>query len=149
MAEPAEMQRDNQEVSHEASDVSARGILIFGAVLAFVGVVIHVALYGLLTYYDRREARRWAAVDSYERTEEPPPEPRLQVAPRTDLVEMRRAEDRLLQSYGWIDREKGIVRMPIERGMEIIAERGLPVRKQKPQEQRKTAGSAKARQAPE
>jgi hypothetical protein len=34
-----------------------------------------------------------------------------------------------LQSYGWIDQQKGVVRIPIERAMELTAERGLPVRK--------------------
>ena len=36
-------------------------------------------------------------------------------------------EDLLLDHYSWIDRSKGTVRIPIERAMELIAQRGLPV----------------------
>ena len=135
------IQRDNPEVSHETADVDVRGILRFGGALTIVAVVIHIALYWLLLYYNQREARRETPTTSAQREEEPPPEPRLRVAPRADLLEMRRAEDQVLNSYGWIDREKNIVRVPIERGMEIIAKQGLPVRKQLPQQQGKGRAS--------
>lgn len=121
--------QDNPEVSHEASDVNVKGILRFAVALAVAAMVIHVALYALLFYYDQRESRR-AAPSVGPRQAEQAPEPRLRVAPRTDLIEMRAAEDRLLQSYGWVDREKNLVRVPIERAMEIVLQRGLPVRKQ-------------------
>jgi hypothetical protein len=135
------IQRDNPEVSHETADVDVRGILRFGGALAIVAVVIQIALYWLLLYYDRREARRDTPVTSAQSKEEPPTEPRLRVAPRADLLEMRRAEDQVLNSYGWVDREKNIARVPIERGMEIIVKRGLPMRKQAPQTTKESAGA--------
>ena len=121
--------QDNPEVSHETSDVNVQGILRFALALAVVAVVIHIALYGLLFYYEQRESRR-AAPSFGPGKEEPPPEPRLRVAPRADLIEMRAAEDRLLQGYGWVDREKNIARVPIDQAMENVLKRGLPVRKQ-------------------
>jgi hypothetical protein len=51
-----------------------------------------------------------------------PPEPRLQVVEAQDLVEKRKAEDKQLNGYGWIDRDNGIVHIPIQRAMELIAE---------------------------
>jgi hypothetical protein len=39
------------------------------------------------------------------------------------LAEKRRAEDATLTSYAWIDRSNGIVRIPIDRAMELLAER--------------------------
>ncbi len=33
-----------------------------------------------------------------------------------------------LESYGWIDRKSGIVRIPIDRAMDLLAQRGLPTR---------------------
>jgi hypothetical protein len=134
------VQRDNPEVSHETADVDVKGILRFGGALAIVALVIHIALYGLLLYYDQRETRRATPMPSAQTKEEPPPEPRLRVAPRADLLEMRRAEDQVLNSYSWVDREKNIVRVPIERGMEIIVKRGLPVRKQPPEQKKEGAG---------
>jgi hypothetical protein len=51
-----------------------------------------------------------------------PPEPRLQVSPRRDLQVMRAEEDSVLGSYGWIDRQAGIVRIPIARAMELLTQ---------------------------
>ena len=34
----------------------------------------------------------------------------------------------LIESYGWVDQKQGIVRVPIKRAMELLVERGLPVK---------------------
>jgi hypothetical protein len=52
-----------------------------------------------------------------------PPEPRLQVAPAEDLRALRAREEEVLRTYGWVNREKGVVRIPIERAMELLVER--------------------------
>ena len=57
-----------------------------------------------------------------------PPAPRLEVTPVLDLRAMRAAEDKILNSYGWIDPEKGMVRIPIDRAIDLLAQRGLPSR---------------------
>jgi hypothetical protein len=44
-----------------------------------------------------------------------------------DLADLHQREDLLLDYYSWIDRSKGTVRIPIDRAMELIAQRGLPV----------------------
>ena len=56
------------------------------------------------------------------------PRPRLQ---RDDVEEMRDqlyGEEGRLQSYGWVDQDSGEAHIPVARAMELIAERGLPVR---------------------
>jgi hypothetical protein len=56
------------------------------------------------------------------------PTPRLQVDDGAqDLVDLHRREDLLLGYYSWVDQSKGKVRIPIQRAMELIAQRGLPV----------------------
>ncbi|HTW49473.1 MAG TPA: hypothetical protein VMD92_16080 [Acidobacteriaceae bacterium] len=56
------------------------------------------------------------------------PTPRLQIDNGDeDLAQLHGREDLLLDHYSWIDRSKGTVRIPIERAMELIAQRGLPV----------------------
>jgi hypothetical protein len=57
-----------------------------------------------------------------------PPEPRLQTNPREDLQKFREQEDTVLTSYGWVDRNAGIVRIPIEEAMKLTVQRGLPTR---------------------
>ena len=58
-----------------------------------------------------------------------PPPPRLQNYPFQDIKELRRNDKPLLDSYEWIDRSAGTVRIPVDRAMDLLAERGLPYRK--------------------
>lgn len=56
------------------------------------------------------------------------PTPRLETDDgNQDLADLHDREELLLDHYSWIDRSKGTVRIPIERAMEIIAQKGLPV----------------------
>jgi hypothetical protein len=57
-----------------------------------------------------------------------PPEPRLQENPGEDLERLRREESRRLETYGWIDREKKVLRMPVDRAMDLVIRRGVPAR---------------------
>lgn len=51
-----------------------------------------------------------------------PAEPRLQSNPPADMRTFRAQEDAALHSYGWVDQSAGVVRIPIERAMKIVAE---------------------------
>ena len=44
-----------------------------------------------------------------------------------DLVALRQRQTEKLNSYGWVDRTNKIVRIPIERAMDLIISRGFPV----------------------
>jgi len=59
-----------------------------------------------------------------------PPEPRLQGNPLDDLRALRAAEDEALRTYAWVDKSAGVVRIPIERAMQLLVERGMPARAQ-------------------
>ena len=54
-----------------------------------------------------------------------PPEPRLQENPVKDMEALREHEEAILESYGWVDRDAGIARIPIERAMDLMLDRGL------------------------
>ena len=122
-------ERPDDLVHHETSDVNIRGIFGFAgglaAVIAFVGVVVWV----LFQYFSAREASRtpiqYPLASQATRV---PPEPRLQTNPRQDLSDLRAHEDQTLTTYGWIDKNTGVVRIPIERAMTLTVERGLPAR---------------------
>jgi hypothetical protein len=58
---------------------------------------------------------------------ETPPAPRLEADPAASLVEQRRLETERLSGYRWVDRSAGVVAIPIERAMELLAAEGLPV----------------------
>jgi hypothetical protein len=54
-----------------------------------------------------------------------PPGPRLQTDSKADLRRFRAEEDRQLNGYHWIDRQKGIVRIPIDQAMQKLARSGI------------------------
>ena len=61
-----------------------------------------------------------------------PPEPRLQTNPRQDMKDLREEEDARLRSYGWVDRNAGVVRIPLDEAMKLTLQRGLPARQTDP-----------------
>jgi hypothetical protein len=119
---------DNAHVHHEESDVNITAIFGFGAGLAAVVLASAIVVWLLFRYFDKREAAATRAYPMAATEAQVPPEPRLQEHPRQDLRELRAGEDRLLQSYGWVDREAGVVRIPIGEAMRLTVERGLPAR---------------------
>jgi hypothetical protein len=120
-------------VGHEGTDVNIRAVLGFGAGLFVAAVLIQFMVWLLFLYFSGREAARVApeyplAVGEQTRV---PPEPRLQTNPREDLRILRAREDGVLNSYGWVDRTAGVVRIPIDEAIKLTVQRGLPVRQGK------------------
>lgn len=115
---------------HEESDVDIRGIFTFAAGLIVVTLVIGVIVWGLFVYFNTRdEGARTAAFPLAAAQEHRlPPEPRLQTNPREDLRELRDAEQDTLTTYGWVDRNAGVVRIPIDDAIKLTLQRGLPSR---------------------
>ena len=58
------------------------------------------------------------------------PNPKLEEDERGQLNGIRSNEEKMLYSYGWVDEKAGTVHIPIERAMELLVQRGLPVRSQ-------------------
>jgi hypothetical protein len=120
---------ENPEVHHEQTDVNLRAVAGFGVVLVVGAIVIHVVIWLL---FEVLAARRAAADPPLPPLALPagrlPPEPRLQITPMTDMEMLRRIEEQRLQGYDWMDREAGTVRIPIDRAVDLLLERGLPAR---------------------
>ena len=124
------MAHDQPAARHEESDVNVRGVLGFAAGLLVTAVLIQFMVWLLFVYFSGREAAR--VVPQYplaagEQTRVPP-EPRLQTNPREDLRALRAREDAVLNSYGWVDKTAGVVRIPIDEAIKLTVQRGLPVR---------------------
>jgi hypothetical protein len=115
-------------VHHEETDVNIRAIFAFAGGLAIMAVLIHLAVWGLFMYFDGREAKGATGHALATGETRLPPEPRLQVAPREDLANFRAREDEILNGYRWVDKEAGVVRIPISEAMTMTVQRGLPVR---------------------
>ena len=44
-----------------------------------------------------------------------------------DLKAVRAEEDQVLNSYGWVDQQKGVVRIPIDAAIDLLAQNGSAV----------------------
>ena len=130
MSELHSADRDNPEVVHEESDVNVGAILRYGAGLLLVGVIVHVFLWWLLGMYEGQHQRAQTQVYPMAAGQENrlPPEPRLQDTPQQDMSALRAKQESLLKEYGWVNKEAGIARIPIEEAMRMVVERGLPSR---------------------
>ncbi|SRR6266496_82414 len=141
--------KSHHEPDYEQQDLRSKTVLIFFAglvVMLLVAYALVTSLYKGFSHYDRtRQAQpNPLAVDtssSEERqaVEKRPteaqikhsfPTPRLEEDERGELQDLRGPQDAQLATYGWVNEKSGVVRIPIERAMELIAQRGLPTRPQ-------------------
>jgi hypothetical protein len=128
----------------ERRDIGISAVLWFLFGLAVAGVIITFAVNGLYHYLEARSEAEQAPVSPLV-TNAPKdtrhlstnykdylkqnfPSPQLEIDERTQLDQIRMQEEETLATYGWVDQKAGIVRIPIERAMDLIAQRGLPTR---------------------
>jgi hypothetical protein len=142
----------NPDITHEVSDVNTRGILWFVLFLAGLIVIALFLLRGMFNVFES-----WAVAEEGEkpvmaRTEKErlPPEPRLQAAPgyevegqslqlkepQAEWKVVRRKWDEELKSYGVVDPDQKIGRIPIDEAIKQVAREGVkPVKAQSANQQ--------------
>jgi len=113
---------------YEKSDASPRGLLYFALIMAAILAAAGLSLIWLFKYFQKAENPGSFIGAPFAGSQPLPPPPRIQSTPGADMQSYWQSQQNLLNTYGWIDRQNGIVRMPIERAMEILLERGLPTR---------------------
>jgi hypothetical protein len=142
MSEDNHIDGHNQEMDFEREDLTPKPILIFLGALAVGCVLVYFVLRGLYSYLDSYENHhqpvqsplvQQTTVDT--RIVSPGditkfPQPRLEGDERREINDFREQEEQTLNSYGWVDQKAGVVRIPIDRAMQLMAQRGLPTRPQ-------------------
>jgi hypothetical protein len=144
---PEEIDRSK---GYEATDVRISGVVVFIIALSIFAVVTAVLAYGVGKVLDARMNKedgplsRWAHPVDVRPLGNMASNPEMQSkmaemtqsfpAPRLltddgnqDVADLHLREDLLLENYSWVDSSQGKVRIPIERAMELLAARGLPV----------------------
>lgn len=118
---------------YEVSDARLSPIIVSVVVLIVIAVVVHVLLWGLMKGFESQEQRSDPAPSPVADYRQVVPEPRLQPliglndrTPAQDLILMKEQNAQVLDGYGWVDRERGVVRVPIDEAMKMLADRGLP-----------------------
>jgi hypothetical protein len=112
---------------HETSDANIRNLIIFGVGLSLL-VVAGLLVSGIVFHYFVSHQGLGPPASPFENVRMLPPEPRLQVTAPKDLKQYKAAQDEILNGYGWVDQKAGIVRIPIDQAMDILLQKGLPVR---------------------
>jgi hypothetical protein len=118
----------SEPAGHETQDVSIGVIVKFGIALAIGAAVTSLAMWGLFRFFEAGQEKREEPVPpmvaaNLKRT---PREPRLEPDPLAPRLAIRAREEAVLSSYGWVDRGAGVARIPIDRAIELLVERGLP-----------------------
>jgi hypothetical protein len=111
---------------HEAGDPSVRPILWTLAGLAIGVALVGLAVYGIFWYLaDHPAAVPVPNPMAETEPEQIPPAPRVEEHPAIEIQQLHSQEDRLLSTYGWSDKQHGIVRVPIDRAMELQLQQGF------------------------
>jgi len=112
---------------YERRDANVRTLTFLLAGLLGVTLVAMLLMIPLFRHFAAVEARNQPAPSTLAGVRPLlPPEPRLEPMPFDELRRLRAREEEILDSYAWVDRKEGIVRVPIERAIELTARRGLP-----------------------
>ena len=112
---------------HERKDVDVVSLSMIVLALLLLCIVIFLSVTILMHYLKSHEPSKTSGQANIPapRAKEFPA-PRLEVKPGASLADLHAAENADLDSYGWMDRAAGTVRIPISRAMQLILERGLP-----------------------
>jgi hypothetical protein len=112
---------------HERKDVDVLSLITIAFLLLLSCVIIFLVVWGMMHYFKAHEPAKTSGQANLPITAAGEfPRPRLEVKGPVDLARLRAAEQADLDSYGWVDRNSGTVRIPIDRAMQLLLERGLP-----------------------
>jgi hypothetical protein len=117
-------ENNKHQPGFENSDVNVFAVGKFAVGLVLVTILamgLIVLVFNVLKTMEGGEAKAVDPTKSF-------PEPRLQKNPIPDLKAVRAAEEETLTTYGWVDQQKGVVRIPIAQAIDLVVKKGLPVR---------------------
>jgi len=125
----------SESAAYETRDVKVRPLAQFLIGLTVAMIAAYLIVLGMFRLFSAEKTAEDSRADpvAVERAARPdeqklPAEPRIQADPAGELQVLRRAEDQILETYGWIDRSAGTVHIPIEQAMQIVVSEGLPIR---------------------
>jgi hypothetical protein len=128
---------------YETRDANVRGVFAFLVALT-VGIMLTLLVcLGLFKYLSTQPTGPEPA-SPFASTRQLPIGPQLQVNPREDFLRFRAQQLKSLETYQWVDRSAGIVQVPVERAMDQLIEKGLPVAPTQANTQPQTQAASRA-----
>jgi hypothetical protein len=109
------------------SELDYKSIIGFAVILTLVTLITLALMWGMgVLFKEAEQAKDRPPSPMAEALVDPiPPGPRLQSAPPRDMDELRLQDKDALGSYGWVDQAGGVARIPIDRAMSIVLEKGV------------------------
>lgn len=148
------------ETEFEHEDLGTRGVFAFMIGLAVIGIVIYFIIVGMYSFLDKYERSQMATAsplvtskgamsrvvtqDDMDKAFKDNGAPMLETDERGQLRDYVMNQEKQLNSYGWVDENAGVAHIPIDRAMDLLVERKLPVYQPGNQD----AGSSAAGKAP-
>jgi hypothetical protein len=117
------IQPGSNGAGHEQSEISVRFIVVSLAVLLIGTFLVALLVVGIFRFFSTTYQTQESAKQNQQQI---PPEPRIEVEPWQQLLDVHAREDHVLNSYAWVDKNQGIVRIPITQAMDDLAKKGLP-----------------------
>lgn len=122
---------NGESSAHELKDAPVRGIVYTLAGLALMAALVGGLVYGIFAYLaDNPQSAAPPNPMAVTGAQQFPPEPRIEDHPAVEIQQIHQMEDKILGTYGWTDKSRGIVRIPIDKAMDLQLERGFPTRKE-------------------
>jgi len=121
-------QDKDRNFGYELSDARTRPVVFSGLAMLGLMIVVFLLMIGVLGYLTSAREKSSTPRSPLAPSRQLPPGPRLQVNPEAEWHLFKANEDSVLNSYGWVQRDAGVVRIPIEEAMEKVLRHGLPVR---------------------
>ena len=120
-----------EATGHETKDASILGIVLTGLGLAIGAAIALSIVYGIFQFLSTQPVTTAPPNPMAETSvQQFPPAPRVEEHPAVEIQELHAKEDSLLSTYGWTDKMAGVVRIPIDRAIDLELQRGFPVRKE-------------------
>ena len=116
---------------HEHTDIDPTIGYKFASWLLVAMLISAGIVYGAFRLFERHERAAGTLAQKYPLAagvHKDPPTPNLQNQPFKDIYLLRQEETEKLTSYAWVDKEGGVTRIPIDRAMEVMLQRGFPAR---------------------
>ncbi len=116
---------------HEHTDIDPTIGYKFASWLLVAMLISAGIVYGAFRLFERQERAAGTLAQKYPLAagvHKDPPTPNLQNQPFKDIYLLRQEETEKLTSYAWVDKEGGVTRIPIDRAMEVMLQRGFPAR---------------------
>jgi hypothetical protein len=114
-----------QRRGYEKRDISVGAVALFATNLIVALIIVHYLALGAFHRLDRQSSK-YPSPSPLATTREKFTGPRLLVNQKLDMEAFRASEDILLNNYGWIDRQQGIVHIPIDHAIDLLAQQGVP-----------------------